>query len=117
MRLASSSAKVAPSAPGTVRDVPCPVLLDLFVAGLARIGGDPHDLFFRSKVFANLSGVFVVDWHLLILFFSHIIVRRGSMDIETAHPVLICDARNFTIVMTGSYGSRAGSRARVRYAP
>ena len=96
---------------------PCPVLLDLFVAGLTRIGSDPHDLFFRSKVFANLSGLFVVDSHLLFLFFSHIIVRRGSRDIETAHPVSICDARSFTLVMTGSYGSRAGSRARVRYAP
>ena len=96
---------------------PCPVLLDLFVAGLTRIGSDPHDLLFRSKVFANLSGLFVVDSHLLFLFFSHIIARRGGRDIETAHPVSICDARSFTFVMTGSYGSRAGSRARVRYAP
>ena len=94
----------------------CPVLLDLFVAGLSRVGGNPDDFFFRCGVFADSSGLLVVDLHLLLFFFSHIVVRRGSMDIDTAHRVSICDAVSFTSVMTGSYGSRAASRARLRYA-
>ena len=95
---------------------PCPVLLDLFVTGLARVGSNPDDFLFRCGVFATFCGMLVVDLHLL-LFFSRFVVGRGSMDIETAQPVLSCDAESFTKLMTESYGSRAGSRVQWHYAP
>ena len=119
VRLAASSAEIAPWTPGSEGDVPtCPVLLDLFVAWLPRVGGNPNDLFFRCKVFSDFSGLIVIDLHLIFLFFSHIVVvARISMDIDTAHPVTVCDAGGFTCAMIGSYGSRAVGRAQLRYAP
>ena len=103
MLLTLASAKIAPLAPRTVRDVPpCPVLLDLFVAGLAMVESNSDDFLFRRKVFATFCGMLVVDLHRLLLFFSRFVVGRGSMDIETAQPVLNCDAESFTKLMTGS---------------
>ena len=94
------------------------MLLDLFVAWLPKVGSNPNDLFFRCRVFTDFSGLFVIDLHLIFLFFSHIVVvARSSMDIDTAHPVTVCDAGGFTCAMIGSYGSRAVGRAQLRYAP
>ena len=94
MLLASASAEVAPSAPRTVRDMaPCPVLLDLRVAGLAGVRSNSDDFVFRSGVFAILRGTFLVDLHLLLLLFlGRFVVGRGNRDVETAEPVLSCDA-------------------------
>ena len=118
MLLTSASAEIAPLAPRTVRDVtPCPVLLDLFVAGLARVGSNSDDFFFRRGVFATFCEMFFVDLHLLLLLLSRFVVGRGSMDIETAQPVLSCDAESFTKWVAGTYGSRAGSRVPRHYAP
>ena len=89
---------------------PCPVLLDLLVAGLARVRSNSDDFVFRRKVCATLSGMFIVDLHLLLLFLSRFVVGQGSMEIETAQPVLSCDAGSFTKWVPGSYGSHAGSR-------
>ena len=92
MLLASASAEVPPSAPRTVRDMaPCPVLLDLRVAGLARVRSNSDDFVFRRGVFATLRGTFLVDLHLLV-FLSRFVVGRGSRDVETAEPVVSCDA-------------------------
>ena len=74
---------------------PCPVLLDLRVAGLARVRSNSDDFVFRRGVFATLRGTFLVDLHLLLLlllFLSRFVVGRGSRDVETAEPVMICDA-------------------------
>ena len=76
---------------------PCPVLLDLLVAGLARVRSNSDDFVFRRGVFATLRGTFLVDLHLLLLhllllFLSRFVVGRGSRDVETAEPVVICDA-------------------------
>ena len=119
MWLAASSAEVAPGAPGSEWDVPtCPVLLDLLVAWLPRVGSNPNNLFFRFRVVTCFSGLFVIDLNLTLLFIGHIVVVAGSiMDIESAHPVTFCDAGGFTCVLFGSYGSRAVGRARLRYAP
>ena len=93
MLLASASAEVAPSAPQTVRDMaPCPVLLDLRVAGLARVRSNSDDFVFRRGVFATLRGTFLVDLHLLLLFLNRFVVGRGSRDVETAEPVVSCNA-------------------------
>ena len=93
------------------------MLLDLFVAWLPRVGGNPNDFFLRCRVFTDFSGLFVIDLHLIFLFFSHIVVAGVSRDIDTAHPVTFCDAGGFTCAMIGSYGSRAVGRAQLRYAP
>ena len=95
----------------------CPVLLDLFVAWLPRVGSNPNDLFFRCRVFTDFSGLFVTDLHLIFFFFSHIVVAGVSRDIDNAQPVPVCDAGGFTCAMIGSYGSRAVGRAQLRYAP
>ena len=79
--------------------------------------GNPNDLFLRCGVFTDFSGLFVIDLHLIFLFFSHIVVVGVGMDIDTAHPVTVCDAGGFTCAMIGSYGSRAVGRAQLRYAP
>ena len=78
---------------------PCPVLLDLFVTGLARVGCNFDDFLLRRGVFATLRGTFLVDLHLLLLlllllllFLSRFVVGRGSRDVETAEPVVSCDA-------------------------
>ena len=69
-----------------VTDVPpCPVLLDLFVAGLDKVGSNSDDFLFRRGVLATFCGRLFVDLHLLFL--GHVVVGRGSMDIETAQPV------------------------------
>jgi hypothetical protein len=66
--LASASAEVAPSAPRTVLDMAlCPVLLELRVAGLARVRNNSDDFVFRRGVFATLRGTFLVDLRLLRL--------------------------------------------------
>ena len=80
---------------------PCPVLLDLRVAGLAMVRSNSDDFVFRRGVFATLRGTFLVDLHLLLLllllllpllFFNRFVVGRGSRDVETAEPVVSCDA-------------------------
>ena len=75
---------------------PCPVLLDLRVAGLARVRNNSDDLVFRRGVFTTMRGMFFVDLHLLLLFLlfflSRFVVGRGSRDVETAEPVVSCDA-------------------------
>ena len=76
---------------------PCPVLLDLRVAGLARVRSNSNDFVFRRGVFATLRGTFLVDLHLLLLLLlllllSRFVVGRGSRDVETAEPVVSCDA-------------------------
>ena len=71
---------------------PCPVLLDLRVAGLAGVRSNSDNFVFRRGVFATLHGMLLVDLHLFLLFLGRFVVGRGSRDVETAEPVLSCDA-------------------------
>ena len=58
---------------------------------VGRVRSNSDDFVFRRGVFATLRGTFLVDLHLLLLL-NRFVVGRGSRDVETAEPVVSCDA-------------------------